>query len=245
MKIHPPYNHYVPFRAPRNLFSTEYAIDASIIAYSGALRAAGAAASVGLGCETINTPLFQCLVLTNNAEPDNALVAFRGTLDNQKIGLADWRVDLETGKTSAGFHSGFWDAVSVLHDDLVPLLNGQHVVFTGHSLGAAMAAVAAHRFSPHCKSVQIVNFGQPKIGDQQAVDLLKGIPWNRYKHGGDIITDVPLGCMGYVHGGNQIQLPQVPHHFWQYFSHEKPFFFPVDLWDHIPTLYAKRIWERE
>ena len=241
MRIHPPYAHYKFFRKPRDLFSAECAIDASILINETLIKT-NVKHCLGFRSTLITKPLFQCLALTADGPADlnKVLIAFRGT-----IGLKDWLVDLEIEKNSSGFHKGFWEAVRALMPEIVMLCVGKDVRCTGHSLGAAMAAIAAFKLRGTAKSVSIVNFGQPKIGDQQAVDMLKGIPWGRFIHGDDLITEVPPNALDYVHGGNFIHLPQVKHHFWQYFSHEAPYFIPVDLWDHIPTNYAKRIWQRE
>ncbi len=240
MKIHPPYPRYNFFRRDCALDSVQCAIDASVLAYSDLDCYIKKAERVSFSKGLIKTPLFQCLTL----EQDGCLlVAFRGTLDNKKIGLADWLVDLEVEKNALGFHHGFYEAVCELAPQLAKECIGKDVIFTGHSLGAAMAAIAAFKLRGTARSVRIVNFGQPKIGDQKAVDLLKGTPWTRYVHGEDIVTKAPLKCMDYVHGGEEIKLLQVSRHWWQMFSREKPFVIPLCLWDHVPTLYAKRIWE--
>lgn len=236
MRIHPPYPEYKFFRRSVDLFSPSFAIDASILAYSEEKFIREQAKKVCYELIFIGKPLFQCLVFTGPVSRD-VLVAFRGTM-----GPKDWEVDLEIEQNALGFHKGFYDAANSFAQDLYPLVNGQNVLFTGHSLGAAMAAIAAHELQPLRKSVSILNFGQPRIGNYQAVGLLQKIPWVRYVHASDIVHTVPFECFDYAHGGHEIILPQVPHHWWHYFSREWPCIIPVPFWAHVPTLYAKRIW---
>ena len=235
MRIHPPYPDYLYFREYKPLESVEYAVDFSILAYETPDYIQKVMQFTGMDVKVITTPLFQCFV-TNKF--GIWLVAFRGTL-----GIYDWMADLKVRKTPEGFHQGFYDAVSELLPQLNSLVAGKDVILVGHSLGAAEAGVAAYRLRDFCASVRIVNFGQPKLGDQQAVDKLKGIPWVRYVHGTDIVTQVPLKIMDYVHGGTEVLLLQTPRPWRQAFSLEKPYYFSLSLWDHVPTLYAEQIWK--
>ena len=234
MKIHPPYPDYPYFRANEPLESIEYAVDCSILAYETPDYIKKVMQFSAMTVDVITTALFQCFVCNKYGM---WLVAFRGTL-----GIYDWMDDLKVEKTAEGFHQGFYDAVEDLLPQLKILVAGKDVILTGHSLGAAEAVVAAYRLQGSCNPISIINFGQPKIGNQQAVDKLKGIPWVRYVHGTDIVTQVPLKAMDYVHGGVEVQLPQTPRPWRQAFSLERPYYFPLSLWDHVPTLYAEQIW---
>ena len=235
MKIHPPYPDYPYFRECLPLESIEYAVDCSILAYETPDYIKKVMQFSAMDVEVITTPWFQCFVCHKDGM---WLVSFRGTL-----GIFDWMDDLVLKKTPEGFHQGFYDALEDLLPQLKTLVAGKDVILTGHSLGAAMAAMAVYFLQGTCNPLSIVNFGQPKIGDQRAVDRLKGVPWIRYVHGTDIVTQVPWKIMGYVYGGAEVQLPQTPRPWLHIFSREKPYFFPLSLWDHVPTLYAEAIWK--
>ena len=237
MKIHPPYPRYHYFRDNVDIESIKFAIDCSILAYETPDYIKRVMQFIAMKVEVITTPLFQCFVCHHNGI---RIVAFRGT-----IGLWDWIEDFKIEKTSDGFHKGFYEAVEELLPRLKPLVTGHDVIAVGHSLGASESAIGAYRLRDICRSVRIINFGQPRIGDKQAIVKMKGIPWIRYIHGTDIVTSVPFKNMDYVHGGVGIRLPQVPRHWWQAFSLESPFYFPLSLWDHVPTLYAEQIWKDE
>jgi predicted lipase len=169
------------------------------------------------------------------------LVAFRGT-----VGIKDWEVDFKIERNSLGLHKGFCEAVDSLYPEIRRVVAGKDVLLTGHSLGAAMAAVAAIQLRTICEGVRIVNFGQPKIGDDKAVKLLNGILWNRFVHGEDIVTHVPLKCLDYVHGGKEIHIPQQRRPWWGIDS-RFPYFnalIPRETIDHVPTWgYGNPIWK--
>uniref|UniRef100_A0A7E4UPD6 Lipase_3 domain-containing protein n=1 Tax=Panagrellus redivivus TaxID=6233 RepID=A0A7E4UPD6_PANRE len=82
---------------------------------------------------------------------------------------------------------------------------------TGHSLGAALASVAAgtiaaERLYPS-NAILLVAFGQPRTGNQayaDAIDRLVPNTW-RVVHRGDLVTQLPpKGFKGYWHHGTEV-----------------------------------------
>lgn len=239
MKIHPPYPDYRCFRDFRAINTPEYAVDLSILIYSDRIPILNACFDRNIKANffTKTTESGASLQAVVAEAGDFVVVAFRGT-----VGAKDWAVDLQVEKTAQGVHRGFSEACDVLLPDIIQLINGKKVLFTGHSLGAALAAVAAMRTRLIC-DCSIINFGQPRIGDENAVKLLEGVSWTRYIHGEDVVTKIPLAEEGYVHAGDVVQIPQTPRTLSSYFSDEKPYIIPTAAWDHIPTLYAEYIWK--
>ena len=126
--------------------------------------------------------------------PDHLVVAFRGTEDPTSIdGLKDWLLtdamnllvvpegrlghDLSAAGVGAKFHKGFVDAIAEiwepLRDDVEAKMkkSDRPLWITGHSLGGALALLAAWLLKRRFTSVhQIYTFGAPMIGNQKASD---------------------------------------------------------------------------
>jgi triacylglycerol lipase len=128
------------------------------------------------GCRVFSVNTAQALAA---ASEEMILVAFRGT---EPARLADWLVDAEIiqkpwrdyfGKPDLGrVHHGFvrntsfvWEQLSQFVDDA--RRNKQSLWITGHSLGGAMAliAAAAFTFSGHQAVNGLYTFGQPRTGN--------------------------------------------------------------------------------
>ncbi len=107
------------------------------------------------------------------------IVAFRGTRDH-----LDWLTDAKflpvAGPNAIGLvHSGFEFALAPIIDELVQVIsryrdNGQPLFYTGHSLGAALATLAARRVQFASKNVHwpqgVYTFGSPCVGDHLFAD---------------------------------------------------------------------------
>lgn len=132
---------------------------------------------------------------------DYAIVAFRGTA----IGSPDFFIDLindlsikltdfnEGGKVHYGFYSAFkdiWNKNSGLKDYLFFLKRNNPCIkfwFTGHSLGAAVASIAAASFK-YCHA--LYTFGSPKVGNSAYANSLK-FKIFRIINFNDLITFLP------------------------------------------------------
>ena len=119
------------------------------------------------------------------------VVTFRGTNPEQ---LHDDFIDLNMVLSHDGVsleHSGFRNALDILWDDIKayiqPLLATRALWYTGHSLGAAMATIAAKRIT----GLVCYNFGCPRVGDKNFVAAVK-TPVFRFIRNNDIVTRIPL-----------------------------------------------------
>jgi hypothetical protein len=134
-----------------------------------------------------------------------AVLSFRGTDASDPTDLMD---DLnaipETWIGEGRVHSGFagalaeiWEPVRIALQGLV----GMKLLFTGHSLGAAMATLASSLQLP----AALYTFGSPRVGNAEFVAALqqKKLDSHRYVDCCDIVARVPPeGLLGYVHIGN-------------------------------------------
>ena len=155
----------------------------------------------GLKAEFIKEGSTDCYIASNN---DFVIVAFRGTepdewqdmLTNAKIKLVPW--DHGRGKV----HKGFMEANEEIWKKLTEKLKelpGRKVWFCGHSLGAALAMLAADRY-PHNRGV--CTFGCPRVGDAtfaEAFNLHLAGKTFRYVNHHDVVTHVPPPILGYKH----------------------------------------------
>ena len=139
----------------------------------------------------------------------NACVAFRGTEPTQ---WSDIKADLKIRKVKCptGFvHRGFRDALDEVWQDVSNWLVKQkkeQVFFTGHSLGGALATLAASRWNT--VTTHLYTFGSPRVGGRKFVQSFKTSERYRYRNNNDIVTRVPFEILGYKHvsgdGGNFI-----------------------------------------
>lgn len=80
------------------------------------------------------------------------------------------------------------------------------LLVTGHSLGGAIAQLAALDLASQGYNVTLVTFGSPRVGDVQFADMLvKTVPRvYRVTHSRDPIVHVPYVFMGFLHAGPEI-----------------------------------------
>jgi hypothetical protein len=165
------------------------------------------------------------------ARSDDALVvAFRGTEARERV---DWATNLRARlvpfDAGGSVHGGFLRALE--HEETWRQLERhirehqgkRRLVFTGHSLGGALASLAAAR---HPNSRLLYTFGAPKVGDRDFArntardhqrivngrDLVPRLPpFPRYAHSGALHDLGARGSLGAIV-------------------------------DHMPLIYALRVW---
>jgi hypothetical protein len=167
-----------------------------------------------------------------------AVLVFRGTEQTPKDGFADaniGRFPLE--KERVDVHDGFETALASVWDriaaELALLPAGCPVFFTGHSLGAALATLAAARHAPKA----VYTFGSPRVGNQAFVYSLKGITIYRVVDDEDSVATVPPEAIGFSHVGEVHQLVAQP----SPFQFQLALDLPKPLADHAPVNYVDRI----
>lgn len=161
-------------------------------------------------------------------EDGTLFIAFRGT-----EGRRDWRTNLRSWMTRAPgglgwVHSGFLAAWRGIRDVMYPeIVSGvgpsaigkiSNVVVCGHSLGGALATLAALDLSRTCGAdrVTCVTFGSPRVGGRsfckafaQAVRDGK-ILSARYAIHADPVPRVPSVVMAYRHVAGGVTLDRNP-----------------------------------
>jgi hypothetical protein len=139
-------------------------------------------------------------LLALDGKKNLAVLAFRGTdrddpsdlLDDLNVIPQPWSAG---GNVSSGFAKALLDVWQGV-DDALQLIRDYNLLFTGHSLGAAMATLASSLQKPK----SLYTFGSPRVGNQAFVDLLNGLDNHRYVDCCDLVARVPPeGLLEYAH----------------------------------------------
>src|SRR5262249_47569136 len=135
---------------------------------------------------------------------DTVIVSFRGTSS-----LSNFQTDAGFFKTSAfggSVHRGFYHAAqsvwSQVQEALKDLAPGKKVIFTGHSLGAALAQIASLQYADGGGQVEgVYTYGTPRVGDAKFAahyDRLLGEKTFQHVNNRDIVSRVPPALLGYT-----------------------------------------------
>jgi hypothetical protein len=140
-------------------------------------------------------------------ENNIAVVAFRGTdvrdirdlLDDAGLWLVNWN-----GKSRVfdGFKKALAEVEAALDEALARLAPDCKLLFTGHSLGAAMATLLASKKSP----TALYTIGCPRVGDKNFILSLANVKSYRYVDCCDVVTQLPLPFGGYEHFGDALYI---------------------------------------
>lgn len=147
-----------------------------------------------------------CFLAVSN-DKKLAAVAFRGTDKDDPSDLADDGNALKIPWERGGkVHAGFAGALADVRKDLETALQGvtSRTLFTGHSLGAALATLLASLRTPDA----LYTFGSPLVGDPDFVATLKNVKNFRYVDCCDIVTRIPPKGLGYMHLGEPYYIAQ-------------------------------------
>ena len=197
---------------------------------------------------------------------DYVVVAFRGTDvgDSQDI-VTDLKIALVPAGKSGRVHKGFKAALDSvwpeLNSQLLGLSHGASVWFAGHSLGGALATLAAERFH----GVRgVYTFGSPRVGDKTFRNHYQANAY-RFRNNSDLVTRIPLrgiythvGAVRYIDHGGRVHSrfgfwKRLRDRFFGRRAHLRkvlsawksgsldqiPF---AELVDHAPICYVVRVW---
>lgn len=179
---------------------------ASNLAYKDDEEARDAATAMGLAkFERITIGHHSVTLLHGN---DTLTVAFRGTAGWADVLLTD--IDMYPALRPYGrVHRGFARATEMIWPKLSgklteALQSGKRLGFTGHSLGGAMAVIAALKTATDLatKDVDLVTFGQPPLASLRTKRALEAAGLNNFTRYVSSVDIFPLGPgMWFFHSG--------------------------------------------
>ena len=151
----------------------------------------------------------QCFIVSNEKF---AIVAFRGSEIQLREGdsdpshiFADWLANFnflpDHWKQGGNVHRGFKAALDEVWSEIENYISNlrktnRKIWMTGHSLGAALATLAASR-DPNVQG--LYTYGSPRVGDLDFKNNFKERAY-RFVNNNDLVTKVPPGKM-YCHVG--------------------------------------------
>ncbi|MDY6905281.1 MAG: lipase family protein [Thermodesulfobacteriota bacterium] len=147
---------------------------------------------------------------------DYLCMTFRGTNE-----LADWLDNINafgTKQLFGEFHRGFWNAVEDVWQPIntkcrdLQKQRKRPIFITGHSLGGAMATIAAAKFVHEDKPfTSVYTFGQPRAMTRSTAQIFNmecKSRFFRFHNNNDIVTRVPARLMGYSHIGTYLYIAE-------------------------------------
>lgn len=151
------------------------------------------------------------------------VVAFRGTERDYRDILTDldfWPDPVEAVEGMGGrVHGGFLAALNAVRGDIRKAIVrdglATPVYFTGHSLGGALAVLAAAACAGSLtlmdRRFAVYTYGAPRVGDRAFVQAMRDfahVPVYRHTNTADIVPWVPPFTLCFRHGGAHIHLSE-------------------------------------
>jgi triacylglycerol lipase len=139
------------------------------------------------------------------------MMTFAGT---DPVAFANWITNFNLGAPARDIHRGFDGAVDAVWDDvsaaLTQVTDAQPLFIAGHSLGGALAMIAAERLlrERNIRASGVYTFGAPRVGTQAFADSYNasrlGDRSYRFVHGLDIVPTLPPSALGFRHAGRMV-----------------------------------------
>lgn len=201
--------------------------------------------------------------------PNCLVFVFRGTLIDQfEHILTDLRFLPRKYGSRGKVHEGFLVGIKHLWPQIINYVKSLHthfpIIFSGHSLGGALAQLAFEHVSRQFTQTALYTFGCPRVGDREFTQNCEGIMY-RLVNNNDLIAHLPppgiyhhAGDLVYIDSqGKLVQQPDVWTQIKEMFKGNHQFFaeiieqwgqgnfelIPVDaLIDHSPLHYSIHLW---
>jgi triacylglycerol lipase len=137
------------------------------------------------------------------------IIAFTGT---DPLELANWLTNFNLGPRARELHAGFEAGVDAVWREISDAVRAraadeQTVFLTGHSLGGALAVIAAERLTSklHIMPAGVYTFGMPRVGSADFAASYNGSGLGertyRFVYGVDVVPTVPPTAFAFHHVG--------------------------------------------
>ena len=147
-------------------------------------------------CEVLDKKDTQAFVAHNG---QGVIISFRGTES-----LGDWITNLTVIPTTQSYgrvHKGFHAAYMIVHQEILSHLRNidaqnRTIWITGHSLGGALASIAAAELTAAMSITGCYTFGQPRLGNRAFRDFIDtSLDGNffRFVNDDDVVPRIPPG----------------------------------------------------
>jgi hypothetical protein len=141
------------------------------------------------------------------------VLGFAGT---DPLNLAHWLTDIDFVHNQDGIHRGFDAALDAAWGDVATTLRDADpatpLLVVGHSLGGALAVLAAHRLRTKLGlRSEVYTFGMPRVGSPEfaaAYNADAGEHTYRLVHGEDVVPTVPPAELTFRHVGRFLPCPR-------------------------------------
>lgn len=146
--------------------------------------------------ETFDNDGVQAILLKNSS---SIVLAFRGTEPNS---IRDIKTDFKSStilcKSGGKIHSGFSEAFDKVAIDIQKALDNDELkskplFITGHSLGGALATIAAKKVNHSAGIAACYTYGSPRVADLDWFKTMK-TPLYRIVNAADPVTMMPAGA---------------------------------------------------
>jgi triacylglycerol lipase len=181
--------------------------DAALLAYSAEGAVNAAFTTAGIEGEVAHFRGMHSTQAYVTSMPEALVLAFRGTqVDDFWSSVLDFTVDarfLPVPDSRGDFvHAGFLAALREVWPQTLAHLRDEQarrrrpLWITGHSLGAALATLAASlcQDDPALRLQGVYTFGSPRVGDEAFRDRMR-VPVFRFRNDSDIVPHLPLGLL--------------------------------------------------
>jgi triacylglycerol lipase len=150
---------------------------------------------------------------------DATIIAFAGT---DPLSIQDWIIDFTAAHSPDDLHQGFKNSVDAVWGKISPVIQQRanaekKLFFTGHSLGGALAIIAAERAMRELGSqaTAVYTFGGPRVGGLEFFNRYGsslGDSTFRLVHGSDLVAAVPPTIRGdFLHVGHCVHISSGDH----------------------------------